>query len=240
MGDDFRQQRIEERRYVAAGFHPGINAQAFSVGRREHHFGEQARRRLELAARIFGVDARLDRVALRVQRGGDLRERRQIACGQFNHHAHQIDAPHLLGDAVFNLQTGVHFKEVKLPGVAVVDKFHRSGAAVTDCLTETDRRRAQRLRHAVGQIRRGGFFQHFLVAALDGTVTHTEGNHLARAVAKDLYFQVARALDVFFDKHACVAEVVFAEALDGIEGVSQFRRVVADPHPDPAAARRAF
>ena len=47
-------------------------------------------------------------------------------------------------------------------------------------------------------------------------------------------------LDVFFDKHTGVAEIILAEAFDCLETVAQFIGAVAHAHADTAAARCAF
>ena len=60
--DELGDHRIEVRRDLAAGFHPGVDPQA--LGPREIHTGQQAGARLEIPARVFGIQARLDRVAL--------------------------------------------------------------------------------------------------------------------------------------------------------------------------------
>ena len=179
-------------------------------------------------------------MSLWLQAGTQLRQRRQRSGRQVNHPANQVNTPHLLGDAVLYLQTGVHFKEVKAGRVAVVDKLHGTRAAVVDRLAEFYRRLAQRGLHAVRQVGRGRLFQHLLVTPLYRAVAHAEGNHLAFTVTKQLDFQVTRPLNVFFDKHARVAKVILAQAHHGIEGVAQLFRVVTDAHADPATTRGAF
>lgn len=164
---------------------------------------------------------------------GDVTQRRQIPCRQFDHHAHQIHAPDLFGDAVLHLQTGIHFEEIELSGVAVIDKLHRPGAAILHRLPEANGGVAQRLRHTRRQARRRGFLQHFLITPLHGAVTHAEGNHIALPVAKDLHFEVARPWDVFFNKHPRIAEVVYTQTLDHVEGFRQRLRVSQTRMPIP-------
>ena len=179
-------------------------------------------------------------MAAGLQAFGQFAQRRQVTGRQFDHPAHQVDAPHLFGDTVLDLQAGVNFEEIEALGGAVVDEFHGTGAAVADRLGQLDCRCAQLIRHAGWQVGCGGFFQHFLVTPLHRAVAHTEGNHVAFAVAKYLHFQVTGTLDVFLDKHAAVAEVVLAEALDRVEGIAQFSRAVAHAHADAATAGGAF
>ncbi|VTP67707.1 Uncharacterised protein [Leclercia adecarboxylata] len=61
----FASNRVKKWRDFAAGLYPGVDAQGTAVIRREHHFGEQTRRRLELTTRIFGIDPRLNGMSRR-------------------------------------------------------------------------------------------------------------------------------------------------------------------------------
>ena len=167
---------------------------------------------------------------------GQFGQRRQVAGGQLDHPAHQVDAPHLFGDAVFHLQAGVHFQEIEALGLAVVDEFHGAGAAIVDRAGQGDGRRAEFLGHAGRQVGRRGFLQHLLVAPLHRAVAHAEGDHLALAVAEHLHFQVAGTLDVLLDEHAAVAEVVLAQAFDRFEGLAQLLGIAAHAHADTATA----
>ncbi len=234
------EHRVEVGRYFAAGLDPRIDAQRTSVGARKRDIGQQARARLEIAARVLGIEPCLNRVPLRLQTRGEFLQRREGARRQFDHPAHQIHTPDLLGHAVFDLQTGVHLKEIELLRSAVVDEFDRAGGAVTDRFRELDSSFAQGGRHAVRQIGRGRFFEYLLVAPLHRTVAHAERDRVAAAVAEYLHFQMPRPLDVLFEEHARIAEVVLAKTLDHLEMSTQFFDVPAYPHADAAAARRAF
>ena len=77
--DDLGQHRVEVGRHFAAGFDPGIDAKLAAIGLGKRHFGEQARARLEVAAGVFGIEPRLDRVAVRRKGRGEFIERRQRA-----------------------------------------------------------------------------------------------------------------------------------------------------------------
>ncbi len=63
-------------------------------------------------------------------------QRRHFAGGLFHHPLHQIDASHFLGDAVLDLQAGIHFEEVKLSGGIVVDELHRAGRLIVNRLPQ--------------------------------------------------------------------------------------------------------
>ena len=58
--------------------------------------------------------------------------------------------------------------------------------------------------------------------------------------AEYLHFQMARAFNVFFDKHARIAKVILPQPLYGLKGVRQLAGVATDAHPDTAAPGGAF
>ena len=165
---------------------------------------------------------------------------RQITGRQLHHPAHQIHTPYLFGNTVLHLQAGVHFQEIEALGIAVEHKLDGAGAAVIHRFGQFDRRCAELIGHAVGQVRRRGFFEDFLVAPLHRAIAHTEGDDLAMAIAEHLHFQVPGALNVLLDEHASVAEVVLAKALHGLEGFAQLGRAAAHAHADTATAGGAF
>ncbi|OSN17060.1 hypothetical protein BV360_02747 [Pseudomonas syringae pv. actinidiae] len=238
--DQLGDHRVEIRRYLATGFNPGINAQRLPISRRKIHRCQQARAGLKIAARVFGVQPRLNGMADRLQAGLQLAERWQITGSQLHHPADQIDAPHLFGNTMLNLQARVHFQKIEALVLTVEHKLDGPGAAIIDRFGQLDRRRAQLIGHALRQVRGRGFFQYLLVAALHRTVAHAEGQHLALTIAEHLHFQMAGALDVFLDEHTRVAEIVLAEAFDGLERVCQLLGTAAHAHADTAAPRRAF
>src|SRR5207245_28072 len=69
-----------------------------------------AARRGRERVRVLGVDPHLDGVTARADVG---RQLQRLAGGQAHLLAHQIDAEHLLGDGVLDLDAGVHLHEVK-------------------------------------------------------------------------------------------------------------------------------
>ncbi|KPC32750.1 Uncharacterized protein ABJ99_1603 [Pseudomonas syringae pv. cilantro] len=238
--DQLGDHGVEIRRDLASGFHPSINAQRTAIGRRKADSGQQAGAGLEVTARILGVQPCLNRMADRLQVGLQLIERRQIASGQLHHPTDQIDAPHLLSNTMLDLQACVHFQKIKALVLTVEHKLDGPGAAIVDRSGQLDRRRAQLIGHAVRQVGRRGFFQHFLVAALHRAVAHAEGQHLALAVTEHLHFQMAGALDVFLDEYSRVAEIVLAQTFYRFERVRQLLGAAAHAHADAATACGAF
>lgn len=238
--DDLGDHRIEVGWDLATGLDPGVDAQFYAVGRWKVHRSQQTRTRLKVPPWIFRIQPCLNRMTLRFQTLAQCAQRRQVTRCQLHHPAHQVDAPDLLGDAVFHLQAGVHFKEVETLGIAVEHELDGAGAAVIHRLGQFDRRRAQFIGHTLWQVRRRGFFEDFLVAPLHRAVAHAEGNHLATAVTEYLHFQMSGALDVLLDEHPGVAEIVLAQALDRFEGFAQFGRAAAHAHADATTAGGAL
>ncbi|MCY1415335.1 hypothetical protein D9M71_308140 [compost metagenome] len=165
---------------------------------------------------------------------------RQVAGSQLHHPLHQVDAPDLFGDTVFDLQARIHFQEIEALGIAVEHEFNGAGAAVTDRLGQLDRSFAQGFGHAVGQVWRRGFLQHFLVTSLHRAIAYAQGQHFALAIAEHLDFQVPSTLDVFFDEHAGIAEVVLPQAFNRFERFAQFLGIAAHAHADTTAPGRAL
>ena len=93
--DDFRQQRIVQRRHLGAIGDPRFDARIGGEARLRH----QARRRPELPRRIFGIHAHLDRCS-KCRR----RPQREALAGRLTQHPfNQIDAEDFFGYAVFHL-----------------------------------------------------------------------------------------------------------------------------------------
>ncbi len=235
VDDELGEHGIEERRDLDTGLQPVIDAQSITVAGGEVDAREQARRGLEIAGRILGIDAHLEGVAGRhpcrqrveaVDRPGT----------QANHPRHQVHAIDLFGDTVFHLQAGVHFQKVGLSGFGVVDKFHRAGTAVSHGFHQRHRTAVQVLAQCPGQIDGRGFLDDFLVSPLAGTVPLPQGHGAARAVTKYLYLDMAGPLDKFLQEHPAVGEVAFPQAAHAVVMGPQFVGVVAEFHADTATA----
>ena len=120
--DQLGEQRVEARVGRVAGVAEGVDAHAGPGGRLEG--GERAAGRARAAVGVdrLHVDAQLHRVAARRgQRAGEaeLGERARRRRAQLR--LHQVDADHLLGDRVLDLQPRVGLDEPKsasLPGAA--------------------------------------------------------------------------------------------------------------------------
>ena len=234
LDDEFRQQRVVTGRYLDAGFNPGIAARRVW----KYDFGEQAGLRLELTGRVFGIQSRLNGMAARRDRQGI--QWRQFIRRQPQHPFHQINAGDLLGDAVLDLQAGVHFQEVEGIAGGIDDEFHRACRAVVNRLHQANRSLVQGLPHGIGQMWRRGFLDHLLVAALQRTVAFAESQHAAAPIAEYLHFNMPGLFDELFQKYSGVAEVAAPEALHRGKGCLQVGAVAAQAHADTATAGSAF
>ena len=94
-------------------------------------------RRLEVACRVLGVDAALDRRARAVGDVSLIAQR--LAGGDADLLLHEVDAGHHLGHRVLDLDAGVHLHEVERP-VLVEQELDRAGADVVDRLGAGARR----------------------------------------------------------------------------------------------------
>ena len=77
------------------------------------------------------------------------------------------------------------------------------------------------------KIRRRGFFDNFLVSALHRTVAFTQSNDIACSVAKNLHFDMACLLDIFFEKNTGIIEMRLRQKLHRFIGIGQLRFVPA-------------
>ena len=124
---------------------------------------------------------------------------------------HQIDAGHLLGHGVFDLQPGVGFHEgerrlVAVGTVGIDEKLERAQAGVADVLRQADRGLAQPFADRGGQPRRGRHFDELLIAALQAALALAQMRHGAGPVADDLHLDVPRPRNEPLDIHVAIAE----------------------------------
>jgi len=120
---------------------------------------------MKFAARVLGVDAELDRMAL--DDGVVVAE--LLARGDAEHLAHQVDTGDLLRHRVLDLEPGVHLEEGDR---AVLADEELTGARpdVRRLLEDGLRGVVQRLHLGVGQVRRGSLLDELLVSALQRAV----------------------------------------------------------------------
>ena len=221
------------RRDRVALLDPGVDANVLR-DRRGHEMHEPAGRGKEARARVLGVDARLDRVA--VDRELVLAQRELLAGGDPELPLDEIDAGDHLGHRMLDLEAGVHLHEVE-GARRIRDELHGPGAGVADRLCGADgalaHRRAPLLRHA-GRRR---LLEDLLVTALDRAVALEEVHVVAVLIAEDLDLDVPRPLDVALDEDVIGAERARCLALARRERSCEVRRGVDAAHSLAAATR---
>ncbi len=141
---------------------------------------------------------------------------------------------------MFNLEAGVDFEEVEVAGGVVVDELDRAGVGVAGGGAEAGGAGEEVGALGVGEAGCGGFFDDFLVAALDGAVAFAEGDNVSVGIAEDLDFNVAGVLDKFFEEDSAVFKIGLGETDDGLEGGGEVGGFANEGHADAAAAAGAF
>ena len=106
---------------------------------------------------------------------------------------------------MFHLQSGIHFEKVKIP-VFIDNKLHRPCRLIIDGFGQGDGLFAHFLPGGFINERARGFFNDFLVAALDRTFPLTQINHIAVAVAQYLNFNMSRLFNVFFNEDSVITK----------------------------------
>ncbi|MNZ64242.1 hypothetical protein D3C78_824090 [compost metagenome] len=106
---------------------------------------------------------------------------------------------------MFDLQARVHLHEEEF-ATGIEQELHGAGADIADRLGRLDRRFAHGLALGAAQARGRGFFDDFLVAALDRAVALVEVQAVAVLVGEHLDLHVARLEHVLFHQHARIAE----------------------------------
>ena len=234
LHDHLGEHRIVERRDLSAGRNPAIDADAL----RKRNLGEKTGGRLEVAARIFRVEADLHRMAGRSARVAF--EGPELARGLRDHHFHEIEAGHFFRHRMLDLEARVHFEEIELLFILVIDEFDGACRRIGYSRAEAHRRLVQCASLRLSEIGRGRFLDHLLVAALGRTVALAQRDDIAIAVAENLHLDMARAGDIFFEKETAILEVRQREAAHCLVEARQLLRRMAELQADAAAARRAF
>ncbi len=126
-GDHLHQQRDRSAASPPARLDPAVAA-GTPLARQRHARSARPVLGWKSRAGILGVDPHLDGRAARRRAPG--RAASQLAGGLADHPLHQVDAGHLLGDAVLDLQAGVHLQEEELLGAGVDHELDRAGRGV--------------------------------------------------------------------------------------------------------------
>src|ERR1051325_7189056 len=122
---------------------------------------------------------------------------------------------------MFDLKPRVHLKKIEV--------VRRIGDQAFDCaradVADGARDERRRFSHPPSEVnvpdRRGTFFNHFLVASLNGALALAEVNDVAVSVCEDLYLYVARSLGGFFELDSRIIEGRRRLRLRRLEGRAQ-------------------
>ncbi len=136
---------------------------------------------------------------------------------------------------MLDLQPRIHFHEIKR-AILVDDEFDRAGADVVDRQCRGDGGVAHGESSCRGHARRRRFFQYFLMTALHRAIALEQGHACTLGVGKDLYFDMARLRQVFFQQHFIVTEAAGRFALAGCQGCAEIGALLDDAHALAAAA----
>ena len=150
--------------------------------------------------------------------------------------AHEVDAGHLLGDGVLDLDARIDLDEAEAPAVEVVQELHRADVEVVRRPCQCQRVSGESRALVGAQAGGGGALHDLLVAPLHRAVALEQVDDVAVAVRRHLHLDVAGAAD-----EALEVDVVLAEGGVGLapcreQGRLELVRAVHDPHPAPAAA----
>ena len=235
VGDHLGEHRVVVDGHRRPGLDPALPADARPVGLLPRD--QRAGRGQEVRARVLGVDARLDRVP--AEPDVVLPERQRLAPGDQDLQADEIEAGHLLGHRVLDLEPGVHLEEVE-GARGVQDELDGAGVVVADRPSRGDRRGAHPPPALVVERRRRRLLDDLLMTALDRALALEAVDERPVHVAEDLDLHVPRRADVAFDEERIVAEGALRLAPRRLERRRQPGRAVDQPHAFSAPAGRGL
>ena len=175
-----------------------------SAPRGPHGSTDAARAGAEVALRIFGVDAALDRAALQPE--GGLIEAQAQARSDSDLFGNQVDAGEGFGHRVFNLDAGIHFQEIVGVALKVDEKLHGARTAITEPLRKVNCGRVQPVSEVRRQSVRGRLLNELLIAALYRAIPLSQVYDAARTVAENLNLDMATVRYETLEVHAGVAK----------------------------------
>jgi hypothetical protein len=185
----------------------------------------------EEGAGILGVQARLDRMPLRL----DPLCRKRLSRRDAELLGDEVEAGHELGHRVLDLDPAVQLEEEEV--VSVEDELDRARAPVADRAAEGDRGLEQRGSPACGEPGSRRLLEHLLVASLHGAVALPERDDVPVRVGEQLHLHVARPLQVALAVERPVAEGAGRLPSRGCERRFQLCGRAHDAHPAPASTR---
>ena len=233
--DDLREHRIVERRDLRAALDPRLDARV----RREAHFGQAARARLEVAR----PDPRRRRAP-----GSSGRARTGERCSSSRRLARAQGAPSTRRGRCRSLPRSRRARPAGAcsprgsrtsPRSRVVDELDRAGRAIAHRASEPHRRVAELARaRSSAESGAGVSSMTFWLRRCSRAVALAERDDLARAVAEDLHLDVARAARRTSRGRRPLAEVALRQPLHGLERARELAaslRQTRMPMPPPPA-----
>ena len=186
-------------RHCVAAVDVRVDADAVATGRMKSF--DRARRRHK-GARVFGVDAALNRMAFQ----GDvfLFDRQRRAAGNQQLLSDDIDATDHLGDRMLYLYPGVHLNKVKR--VVLEQEFEGARTPIIHVETRTHACLTDFISQCVVNAWRRRLFDDLLVSALQGAIAIAQVNGIALPVGQYLNLDVTRTLQKFLHVHHGRAE----------------------------------
>ena len=209
-GGDLLEQRIVEAGDHGAGI-GGAAVEADAEAGRAAIGGDAAVVGDEVLFGILGGDAALEGMAVEPdlalsRHAGALILADRGAVGDADLGLDDVDAGHLLGDGVLDLDAGIDLDEIEGAGVGVLEELDRAGAAVFGGMGDGDGVVAEFLALPRRKIRRRRPLDDFLVTPLDGAVALEEVDDRAEGIGENLDFDMARPLDEFLQIDVVLAE----------------------------------
>ncbi len=113
----------------------------------------------------------------------------RLACRHAKLLADEINAGHLLGDRMLDLNAGIHLAEIEI-AVVIDQKFDRARVAVADALCQRTAAVVIFSRSSGVTKGRRAFLDQLLMAALHRALTLEQMHHIAVAVAQNLHLDM--------------------------------------------------
>ncbi len=158
-----------------------------------------------------------------------------LTLGDAELRANEVDAAGLLGDGMLDLQAGVDFEEADHP-VSGDEELDRARAHVAGLPADGPRGLIKRRALLLGEERRRGLLDEFLVAPLQRAVPGADDDDCAVGVREDLGLDVAGLVQVALDEALTPAERGGGLADRAFEELRQLVAVPRDLEPTPATA----
>ena len=183
---------------------------------------------------ILRRDAGLYRVAVAwyfvLRRHADLVAKETVSLRDEALCTDDIDPSNHFGHGVLDLNAWVHLNKKPFVGIKIEEELDGASVIITDGLSDFDSSLAEVMAHIVGQAYRGGDFDDFLMATLNGAVALMKVDDVTLLIADDLYFDVFGTTDIALEKDGVVAEGATRLALGFVEEWNQIFGIFDHAH----------